>query len=165
MTENNKYTHIRELLDRFFDGDTTCAQERELEQFFASAPELPADLEQYREMFGWYAAGMPEEEERGAVTAAEKPSTRLLNWRPWLAWGAAAVVAAVIITVGWNRRSNADDSELIYADSYVIRNGIVITGADEVNPEIEAARIEMALLDKALDNETENIDPYINEIL
>ena len=161
MTENNKYTHIRELLDRFFDGDTTCAQERELEQFFASVPELPADLEQYREMFGWYAAGMPEEQ----PVAAEKPSSRILNWRPWIAWGAAAAVAAVIITVGWNRRSSDEHSELMYADSYVIRNGIVITGADEVNPEIEAARIEMALLDKALDNETENIDPYINEIL
>ena len=50
--------NIAELLTRFFDGETTCAEERALEKYFTSDTPLPPELEPYREMFGWYASGL-----------------------------------------------------------------------------------------------------------
>ena len=50
--------NIAELLRRFFDGETTCAEEKALEKYFTSDTPLPPELEPYRDMFGWYASGM-----------------------------------------------------------------------------------------------------------
>ena len=41
---------IRTLTERFFDGDTTLAEERRLYQLYSEAKTLPADLEALREM-------------------------------------------------------------------------------------------------------------------
>ena len=41
---------IRTLTERFFDGETTLAEERRLYQLYSEAETLPADLEALREM-------------------------------------------------------------------------------------------------------------------
>ena len=41
---------IRTLTERFFNGETTLAEERRLYQLYSEAETLPADLEELREM-------------------------------------------------------------------------------------------------------------------
>lgn len=50
---NNENVEV--LLQRFFDGETSCAEERALETYFCSGATLPPEVECYRDMFGWYA--------------------------------------------------------------------------------------------------------------
>lgn len=47
--------NITRWVERFLDGDTTCAEENELYRYF-SRRNLPAEVEQYREMFAWYSS-------------------------------------------------------------------------------------------------------------
>lgn len=47
----NEYNDIREILNRWYDGNTTLAEQQRLADFFATDRELPADLEMEREMF------------------------------------------------------------------------------------------------------------------
>lgn len=47
----NEYNDIREILNRWYDGNTTPAEQQRLADFFATDRELPADLEMEREMF------------------------------------------------------------------------------------------------------------------
>ncbi len=69
-----KEEHIRQLLDRFFDGDTTLDEERTLYEYFAEE-QLPADMLPLREMF-MALAGMKikPEELRDDVASPAPPS-------------------------------------------------------------------------------------------
>lgn len=51
---------IQTLIERFLEGETSNAEEQTLYRYFESGEVDPA-LEKYREMFKWYAAGMPED--------------------------------------------------------------------------------------------------------
>lgn len=48
--------NVAELLDRFFDGTTTNAEDRALEEYFCGGGDVPEQFECYREMFGWYSS-------------------------------------------------------------------------------------------------------------
>ena len=49
--KTEEYKSIEDLLDRFFEGQTSNEEERVLYKFFAR-PDIPAHLERYREVFG-----------------------------------------------------------------------------------------------------------------
>lgn len=166
MTEKKDIHHIEQLLQRFFDGETTLAEERELETFFASADTLPDHLAPYREMFGWYASGMDEQQLPSSVLqapvepVADDNRRRSVRWLTW--WASAAAVAALIIGFGWRYHAERLESiEAMYAESYVVRDGMVITGSFEVQAEIDAAVAEMQILEMEL-NEAEYSLRYKN---
>lgn len=166
MTQIHDPRHIEQLLDRFFDGETTLAEERELQTYFTTAPTIPDRLAPYREMFGWYASGMDEQQLPAAVIPApveplasgHRP--RGLKWLTW--WASAAAVAALVIGFGWRHHAERLESlEAMYAESYVVRDGMVITGTAEVQAEIDAAVAEMQILEMEL-NEAEYSLRYKN---
>ena len=45
---------IDELLDKYFEGGTSCEEEREIRRFFAQE-EIPGHLEMYRPLFTYLA--------------------------------------------------------------------------------------------------------------
>ena len=53
---------IRQLLTRFMEGHTTVEEEQEIARWFAARSEVAPDLEDYRQMFAYFDAGMPEED-------------------------------------------------------------------------------------------------------
>lgn len=53
---------IRQLLTRFMEGQTTVEEEQEIARWFAARREVAPDLEDYRQMFAYFDAGMPEED-------------------------------------------------------------------------------------------------------
>jgi|GEM_PF-4895464 len=104
--------NIKQLLDRFMAGETSLDEERQIAQYFRDHRQVEAELEPYREMFDYFAEGMPLEQER-------KP-TKL----PWT-WVAAAVataaaVALLLLLSPFNRTDTAIDNQLAHLAPPVI---------------------------------------------
>ena len=51
--KTEEYKSIEDLLDRCFEGQTSNEEEQGLYEFFAR-PDIPAHLERYREVFGYF---------------------------------------------------------------------------------------------------------------
>lgn len=116
----NEYDDIREILNRWYDGNTTPAEQQRLADFFATDRELPADLEMEREMFramteaGEDYAEMPlEVSERinaalYAEMAREKgPQRKSFGWRRRAMTAcAAAACMAMVLTIPFLKSSD-----------------------------------------------------------
>lgn len=121
---------IKQLIDRYMNGQTTVDEEQLLARYFRSATDLPDDLQPYRDMFAYFDEGMPlgalpyfdegmplgalpefdgsagQAETRVApdsskVVAPRRHSLRIAAW--WS--GAAAVAAAVALLLIMHRPS------------------------------------------------------------
>lgn len=109
----NEYNDIREILNRWYDGNTTPAEQQRLADFFATDRELPADLEMEREMFramteaGEDYAEMPLEVSRSINAALDaemarerRPQRKNFGWRRRAMTAcAAAACMAVVLTI------------------------------------------------------------------
>lgn len=116
----NEYNDIREILNRWYDGQSTPAEQQRLADFFATDRELPADLEMEREMFramteaGEDYAEMPLEVSRSinaaldAEMARERGSQRKgFGWRRRAMTAcAAAACMAVVLTIPFLKSSD-----------------------------------------------------------
>ena len=80
-----KEQEIQQLTERFLEGATSNAEEQTLYDYFAGE-EVAESLKPYREMFRWYAAGMPQNR-----TESRKTPRRLL---------AAAASLLLLLAVG-----------------------------------------------------------------
>lgn len=116
----NEYNDIREILNRWYDGNTTPAEQQRLADFFATDRELPADLEMEREMFRAMAeagedyAEMPVEvsERITAALEAEMSGEKSLR-RKGFGWRrramtacAAAACMAMVLTIPFLKSSD-----------------------------------------------------------
>jgi len=113
----NNELNIRTLLDRFFLGDTTLAEEQQLYDYFRQTPvpQLPRDLAPLRDLFL----------DLQAVRYAETPSQPRLQpsqprfRRRWLAAAALALLlAAGALTLFRPTQADADSGEELVAYIY-----------------------------------------------
>lgn len=81
--------NINELLDKYFDGNTTLAEEKQLKAYFSSDNVAPEHA-QFKPLFGYYTAEQTSETQK-VFKFNKKPN------RQWL-WTAASVV--VMIGIG-----------------------------------------------------------------
>ena len=93
---------IEALLDKFMDGQTTVEEEAQLADYFR-IHDVPAEWEDYRDMFGYFDRGM-----EGELVPEPEPHPSLAKQmgRRW--WGiaaAACITAAVVGTVLLHRPS------------------------------------------------------------
>ena len=68
-SENNR---IKELTDRFFEGETTVEEERELYALYLEE-DIPEEMEEYREMFRDFSAIIMTEEEKSLRPSTSHP--------------------------------------------------------------------------------------------
>ena len=142
--------HIEQLVEKFLDGRTTNAEERELYTWFRSN-DVGEEWAELKAMFAWYEAGMPEQE------AEQTPHLELRSPRPerrglWIAVGAVAGVAAsvVVALTVWLTFDNSQHNDLsIYAGSYIVDGGIRYDNISDIENDIEemlerAERIEQS---------------------
>lgn len=120
----NEYNDIREILNRWYDGNTTPAEQQRLADFFATDRELPSDLEMEREMFramteaGEDYAEMPHDvsERINAAIEAEMveergPQRKGFGWRRRAMTAcAAAACMAVVLTIPFLK---SDDKAMV----------------------------------------------------
>lgn len=50
---------IKQLIDRYMNGQTTVDEEQLIARYFRSATDLPDDLQPYRDMYSYFDEGMP----------------------------------------------------------------------------------------------------------
>lgn len=137
----------RRLLEEFFDGATSTAQERMLYDYFRTTPDLPADLRRYGLMMGWLEEGMPEP----AVAASAAPRRRPFG--QIIAIGASvAAMLAVVVTLGVGYSSRASEQYALYEGSYVVTNGHRETDLRTIMPRLQRteALAEAAVSDASL---------------
>ncbi|RZJ71799.1 hypothetical protein [Flavobacterium sp.] len=87
---------IESLLNSYFDGETTLAEERVLQEYF-SQPNVAQHLEQYRSMFGYF---VKEREQRFDGALPLEPRKR--KSVAWLSVAASIVVLLGIGTFAYN---------------------------------------------------------------
>ena len=137
-----EHKHIYDLVDKFLEGRTSNAEERELYAWFREN-EVPAEWQELKAMFEWYEAGMPENnnahsgqlsEQSTPVTqhtATSRPRRRV---RMWLT-GAAITAAASIAALFWfTPTTPAID---IYEGSYIIEAGVMCDNSESIRQDIE----------------------------
>ena len=134
---------IRQLIERFLDGATTNAEEQMLYDYFAGEDIAP-ELMQYRDMFRWYSAGMPE----------MKAKQRRMPLRRILAL-AASVLLLVGIGFGIHRYQQQQAEYALYEGSYIIRNGVKTTDISKILPELKATEQSVSEMMKQQNNNTE----------
>lgn len=81
---------IKILLEKYFDGDTSVAEENQLKDYFSSADVAP-EFEPYRPMFGYFVQAKNEKSEKSLPLQTKRNRT---------AWLSIAASAAVLLGVG-----------------------------------------------------------------
>lgn len=126
------------LVDKFLDGKTTNQEEQMLYDWF-SANDVSEEWQPLKEMFAWYADGMPEKREEQKM--AKRPQKRGVSLRPrrvirWISVGVsiAAMVAVVLIATLRPRQSEFN----IYEGSYIVESGVRNDDIASIESEIEA---------------------------
>ena len=77
---------IETLLNKYFEGETTCEEERRLRRFFAEGIE-PEHLEVYRPMFAFFEAEQEElTEVSGQCNAGEMPELAIFEKKTKTVW-------------------------------------------------------------------------------
>lgn len=157
MTTKTKINtrNAADYVNRFLDGSTTPAEEKALYAFFAHAHRLPEELEQYRMMFAWYAAGMPDTPEEFAT--GYRSHTLRLRHTEWRLWGSSAAAAVALLVAGGylftHRHSAIPDGCEAYRGSYVMVDGQRINASAEemiqlyrqAETEINSVEIQMQM--------------------
>lgn len=124
------HTKARRLTRRFLDGDTSLAEERWLEQYYAGSHVCP-DLQAYRPMF----AGLQAMHTDVGATSMYKAS-RTVRFR-WAA--AAAVVLCLLGGTGWKvyNQWQYRQLEMCYGGSFCIENGKRTDDLRKLRPHIK----------------------------
>lgn len=137
-----EHKHIYDLVEKFLEGRTSNAEERELYAWFREN-EVPAEWQELKAMFEWYEAGMPEinnahsdqlSEQPTPVTqhtATSRPRRRVRIWLTGTAITAAASIAALF----WLTPTTPTID--IYEGSYIIEAGVMCDNSESIRQDIE----------------------------
>lgn len=163
MFYHNKMTamEIKQLIDRYMNGQTTVDEEQLLARYFRNATDVPDSLKPYRDMFAYFDDGMPlgalsefdgsagQAETRVApdsskVVAPRRHSLRMAAW-----WGGAAAVAAAVALLLIMHRPSAPvqpiASAVVVSDTCSTSTGVeaeqnVVTDSVKLKPQPQRRR-------------------------
>lgn len=135
MNTNN---HISQLIKRYMAGETTCAEEQELREYFRTTADLPTGWQPLKALFAYV------DEERMTISPyAIKPAKHRgerLARRLWLGAASAAASVIVLLAVGlWPKASNG---------CYAVIDGKRTTNAALVKSEADEALQLVAISDE-----------------
>ncbi|MDR2919155.1 MAG: hypothetical protein LBV72_07315 [Tannerella sp.] len=126
MTDKNKY--IEELLERFFEGETSNTEEQFLYRFFAGE-DVPEHLLPYKSAFTYFESGLKNE------FTEEVVPVRRIRKSKWILWTGIAAALLALVLLGQLYMQKPFDP---YEGSYIVRNGVRITDPKIIRPELEA---------------------------
>ena len=136
------------LVEKFLDGKTTNQEEQMLYDWF-SANDVSEEWQPLKEMFAWYADGMPEEQiELSEELQPQKRGVALRRPRRVIRWisvgvGIAAMVAVVLIATLRPRQSEFN----IYEGSYIVEAGVRNDDIASIESEIEAMLLRAEVIE------------------
>ncbi|MDF9828746.1 hypothetical protein [Parabacteroides sp. PF5-6] len=155
-----KIKHIEELLERFFEGQTSNAEEQELYIFFGS-DDLPEHLAPYKPVFGYFETGLMEEIQSSSEKQASVKPLPLRRKVLMVLTSVAAVVLAFFLLQPLFTHQNEEPDP--FEGSFIVRNGERIDDLDQIRPELEL-KMQLALLqeeraDRLLNWNADDEDP------
>ncbi|MFG4004534.1 hypothetical protein ACHRV1_14930 [Flavobacterium aquidurense] len=104
-----EFNKIEDLLEKYFQGETTIAEEKELKAYFSS-PNVAQHLEQYKPLFGYFSQvkeqKSTQEPESFARTGEAIPLQTKKRNVAWLSIAASAVVLLGIGTYFYTSEKN-----------------------------------------------------------
>ncbi|MBP6064620.1 hypothetical protein [Bacteroides sp.] len=138
--------NIETLLAKYFEGETTCEEERELRQFFAKGI-VPEQLNMYRPMFAFFEAEKKvNEREKQAIEApppiAPARGKQRFSLHHALLYSLSGIAVGFLLLLsitGINHSLNAKP------ESYVIIDGKQYTDATLIRQQATAAFEEVSL--------------------
>ncbi len=80
---------VERILEKYFEGETTSAEEKELKDYFAST-NVAQHLEHYKPMFGYFSQA--KQEQYNAVIPLKTKKRKIASW--------ISIAAAVIVLLG-----------------------------------------------------------------
>ncbi|OHT44370.1 hypothetical protein [Flavobacterium tructae] len=95
-----EFNKIEDILEKYFQGETTIAEENQLKEYFSS-PDVAQHLEQYKPMFGYFSQV---KEQKSTQAIPLKTKKRKVAW---LSIAASAVVLLGIGTYFYTSEKNA----------------------------------------------------------
>lgn len=106
---------IEQMLDAYFEGETSVAEEKILQEYF-KLDEVAPHLEVYRDMFVYFAQAKTEKSESKIKSLQPKNSGVLKNMKQWYSIAALLVVALGVTFFLQNNSSTITDSERLEAE-------------------------------------------------
>ncbi|MBS7255672.1 hypothetical protein [Flavobacterium branchiicola] len=94
---------IENILEKYFQGETTIAEEKELKEYFSS-PNVAQHLEQYKPMFGYFSQVKQQKSTQEIPLQTKKRNVA------WLSIAASVVVLLGIGTYFFMSEKNADQT-------------------------------------------------------
>ena len=101
---------IEQLLDRYFEAETTLEEEKFLQDYFNGA-NIPAHLEQYKDMFVYFSESSSEESERNLDLGQNKFYLR------WLSVAAMIIFFFGAYTVYQQNETEREEARLAYMET------------------------------------------------
>lgn len=143
------------LVEKFLDGKTTNQEEQMLYDWF-SANDVSEEWQPLKEMFAWYADGMPEKQiELSEEIQPQKRGVSLHRPRRVIRWISVGVSIAAMIAVALIATLRPRQSEFnIYEGSYIVEAGVRNDDIASIESEIEAMLLR-----------AEAIESHANELL
>lgn len=94
-----EFNKIEDLLEKYFQGETTIAEEKQLKEYFSS-PNVAQHLEQYKPMFGYFSQVKEQKSTQKIPLQTKKRNVA------WLSIAASAVVLLGIGTYFYTSEKN-----------------------------------------------------------
>ncbi|TRZ43650.1 hypothetical protein [Robertkochia solimangrovi] len=129
--------HIEALLEKYFEADTSIAEEKVLQDYFNS-DEVAPHLEQYASMFQFFKISG---EERSTRAIPLKPGRKVYL----LKWISVAAVAALLVGIFINQPSQTDSLQANYTQE-----------------ELESAQMALAIFSENFNKGTQGMS-YLKE--
>ena len=144
---------IEELIDKYFEGNTTCEEEARLRAYFSST-DIPSSLIQYKPMFDYFSQEI-------ASNLQEQPVSKRKK-RVWL-YTLTAAAACFLIVFGIGSLLNT--STHYCGDNYVIINGTCYTDMHKIQTHAKQALKEVGGGDIANGEAMQNpVDQELEEL-
>lgn len=147
----DKYKHIAELIELFFEGGTSNSQEKELYAFFRHTENLPEHLAPYKRMFRYFEDGIIPKQEKTEYTNDISRRGVKMTFRKKAIAAAAAVFVLLAAVPLYFKYQEAPDP---YKGSYIRVRGVKTYDPAAARAEWENIHREMARKEKELEEIT-----------
>lgn len=132
-----KTENIQKLLQKYFEGETTLLEEKQLRHYFLHEDIAP-ELTQYKILFTVF------EEDKNIIAELEAeellPETKMrkLAWKSWTSWSAAAVIL-LLISFSWFYRQSTIQSNTLSPQEIQIAQKYLSLGLESMDKGMEAS--------------------------
>jgi len=124
---------IDDLLTRYFDGETTCAEEREIKRFFKEE-HIPSELEIYRPIFAFFEEEAKQQPTKEESKAVEAERAKVMKPRRHFIYTLSGIAAGLLIIL-----SIAGIKQINQPANYVIIDGHKSTNVQLAREQAQAA--------------------------